>query len=129
MFEDVESKKETKTSPRPENSSPKQKKTESSSTDNGDPSSASKKSEVSSGKGKDADSGNGGEVEDIFEGIETGEPASSAKNNTGEKTKKTAPSFSGVNSGLIKFVTAVTVAAAVILFGAYWISEWMVNSL
>ena len=72
--------------------------------------------------------GSGNNVEDIFEGVNTGEPVS--KKNNPQKEKKVSPTVPGLlNKGIVKLFIFITLAAIVILGGAFWISEWMVNSL
>jgi len=77
---------------------------------------------------KPGKSAQAGKAEDIFEGVETGEPPQQQ-----EEVKSGAePSSSGTgffNKAMIKFLVFVTLTAIIILGGAYWISEWMISSM
>jgi hypothetical protein len=69
-----------------------------------------------------------GQVEDIFEGVDTGEGIKKQEDKEKE-TGSAKVSPKPVNKGLIKFLFFVTLAAVVILGGAYLLSGWIVASL
>jgi hypothetical protein len=70
---------------------------------------------------------NSEQVEDIFEGVDTGQGVDDQKV---EKKKTEIPEADpSSNKGLIKFLLFVTLAAVIILGGAYWLSEWLISSM
>lgn len=70
----------------------------------------------------------GQEVEDIFEGVDTGEGMQERKREENSPPSSAAGS-NFLNKGLVTFLFFVTLMAVIILGGAYWISEWMVSSI
>lgn len=68
-------------------------------------------------------------VEDIFEGVDTGDSPQKKGSTTSQDADLPASHSSFLSKGMLKFLIFVLISAVVILGGAYWVSEWMISSL